>query len=161
MERFAFLAAKYGVHIQSGWIANDVHLTKHTRRGRHVITYAHGLPKELQVMGVGLMLGVLVFNWEGKRFGFRFNPPDAHQKLREKEKEQRQEYKTVRKWLAGFLVGDEQRRWLAKEDRVIYDLCWAYDIPRDLVDLAFGIIPLRQTAIAAEREMWSRRENGW
>lgn len=166
MHRYEMIAARLGVRIQADTIKNHVHLTKRAGRGRSVITYDPRLPAPMAIAGVGMLLGVVHFDWgrpgaEEERFGLRFSPPWAHQQLRKKEAEVYSGYRYLRRWLAGLLITQRMKDELAREQRAYTDLCWMYDLPLDIVQVAFGIHPFEQERIAFQDAVWAAYEGGW
>lgn len=163
---YSLIAQRLGVRIYEDTLANDVHLTKRQGRFQSVITYDHRLPAPMRIAGIGLLLGVVALGWgdpdaREERFGLRFTPPWAAHQLRRREREVYLGYRAIRRWLAPILVTDEMRRELEFEQRSIYDLCYLYDIPRDIVEVAFGLAPFDADRIAFEEAVWDSHRHGW
>jgi hypothetical protein len=166
MQRYEMLAARLGVVVRSDWLKNDIHLTKRPRPARSVITYDYRLPAPMAIVGVGMMLGTVHFDWgrsgaTEERFGLRFSPPWANHKLRQKEAEIYSGYRYLRRWLAGVLITQKMKEELAVEGRPYTDLCWMHDLPLDIVQVAYGIHPLESERIAFGDAIWAAYESGW
>jgi hypothetical protein len=124
VQRFRDYEVIHGVTIRPGWIVNHVSLT--ITLARTTITYSHVLDRRMALLGVTMALGIIIKQWPGSRFRFRFPLPDDGLEMTQAAVRVRRDYRIVERWARRELLPNamldqaEREGW---EDWQVLEAC--------------------------------------